>query len=57
MNHTAAEIRDAIEQERRGLIEQATKQHLDNLAAESRRYQRELEHIERVYKLRTGQES
>lgn len=47
---------DAAEAERHNLIAQATRQHLSNLASESRRFERDLEEIEHVYKIRTGQE-
>lgn len=51
---TEAQI--AAEAERHTLLTQAARQHLDNMAAEARRYERELADIERVFKLRTGQE-
>jgi hypothetical protein len=51
------EIRMAAEIERHDLIAQAARQHLSNIEAECRRYQQELEHIERVYRMRIGQEA
>jgi hypothetical protein len=42
------------ETERLQLIQQAVSQHKDRLAAEMRRFEEELSHINDVYKLRTG---
>jgi hypothetical protein len=54
MSAPAEVIADA-ERERHALLTQAAREHLDNLTSEARRYQRDLERIESVYKLRTGE--
>ncbi len=44
------------ETERLTLIQQAVSQHQDRLAAEMRRFEEELSHINDVYKLRTEEQ-
>jgi hypothetical protein len=56
MNTEKRERLAAAEAERHNLLIQAASQHVDNVETEARRYKRELVDIERVYRMRTGQE-
>ena len=51
------DIRRAAEDERHTLLVQAARQHADNITTEVARFERELEQIERTYRLRTEPDS
>jgi RNase P subunit RPR2 len=51
------EIRAAAEAERLTLLAQAAREHLNNIETECRHYQSEMDQIERVYRMRIGQEN